>query len=98
MVAGERTALPDDTAPDTCFASADNEERRWRAEALAADYGVHPHNIATAWVLGQGFPSLALIGPRTIEEIRTTLPALGLRLTAGEIAWLNLEQDARQPG
>ena len=97
MGAGERTALPDDTAPDTCFASADNEERRRRAETLAAEYGVHPHNIATAWALGQGFPSLALIGPRTIDEIRTTLPALGLQLSAGEIAWLNLEQDARQP-
>ena len=71
--------------PRHLLASADNEERRRQAEALAADYGVHPHNIATAWVLGQGFPSLALIGPRTIEEIRTTLPALGLRLSAARL-------------
>ena len=34
-----------------------SSQRRTAAagEALAVDYGVHPHNIATAWVLGQAF-------------------------------------------
>ena len=88
---GERTELPEDTAPDTCFDSSDNAERLRRAEQLAADKGVHAHNIATAWVLGQSFPSLALIGPRTVGEITSTLPALSLELSAKELAWLNLE-------
>lgn len=88
---GERTELPEDTAPDTCFDSSDNAERLRRAEQLAADKGVHAHNIATAWVLGQSFPSLALIGPRTVGEITSTLPALSLELSAEELAWLNLE-------
>ena len=91
----ERTELPADTAPDTCFSSLGNEERRRRAETLAHERGVKTHNIATAWVLAQAFPSLALIGPRTIEEIETTLPALDLDLTEAEVAWLNLEREER---
>ena len=85
-----RSRLPADTSPETCFGSPANAERRVRAEKLAKDYGVSPHNIATAWVLGQSFPSLALVGPRSPGEIASTLPALGLKLSAAEISWLNL--------
>jgi len=88
-----RHRLPADSAPDACFGSAANEERRRRAGELAKKYGVSPHNIATAWVLAQSFPSLALIGPRSPGEIASTLPALGLELTPAETAWLNLEAD-----
>lgn len=86
-----RSRLPADTSPETCFGSSANSERRTRAEKLAKQHGVSPHNIATAWVLGQSFPSLALVGPRSPGEIASTLPALGLRLSAEEISWLNLE-------
>jgi len=47
-------------------------------------------NIAAAYVLQQHFPSFALIGPRTLDELRTTLPALGVTLTAQERAYLDL--------
>lgn len=86
-----RHRLPEDTAPDTCFSSKNNEERRRRAEKLAAEKGVSPHNIATAWVLGQSFPSFALIGPRSPGEIVSTLPGLAVTLTPEDVAWLNLE-------
>ena len=88
---GDRFELPDDTNPDACFASTDNQERRRRAAELAASKGVHAQNIATAWVLGQSFPSLAIIGPRSPGEIVTTLPALTTELSTNECAWLNLE-------
>ena len=90
-----RNRLPEDTAPETCFGSKANAERRKRAEALAAERGVSAHNIATAWVLGQTFPSLALIGPRSPGEIVSTLPGAALALSAAEVLWLNLEADAR---
>jgi predicted dehydrogenase/aryl-alcohol dehydrogenase-like predicted oxidoreductase len=90
-----RNRLPPDTAPETCFGSAANAERRRRAETLAAERGLSAHNIATAWVLAQGFPSLALIGPRSPGEIASTLPGLTAALTPSEVAWLNLESDAR---
>ena len=88
-----RNRLPADTAPETCFGSANNAERRKRAEKLAKELGVSAHNVATAWVLGQSFPSLALVGPRSPGEIASTLPGLGFKLSPGQVAWLNLEQD-----
>lgn len=90
-----RNRLPADTAPETCFGSPANAERRRRAETLATERGLSAHNIATAWVLAQPFPSLALIGPRSPGEIASTLPGLTANLTPAEVAWLNLERDAR---
>ena len=86
-----RNRLPADTAPETCFGGTDNAERRKRAEELARKYNVSAHNIATAWVLAQNFPSFALVGPRSPGEIASTLPGLGIALTVGEVNWLNLE-------
>lgn len=86
-----RDRLPADTAPETCFGSEANAERRRRAERLAAERGVTANNVALGWVLAQPFPSLALIGPRSPGEIASTLPALAVDLTPGEVAWLNLE-------
>ncbi len=90
-----RNRLPAKTAPETCFGSDANAERRRRAEALAAERGVSAHNIAMVWVLAQPFPSFALVGPRSAGEIVTTLPALQVDLTPAETAWLNLERDTR---
>jgi predicted dehydrogenase/aryl-alcohol dehydrogenase-like predicted oxidoreductase len=86
-----RNRLPHDTAPETCFGGPENAERRRRAEDLALKYKVSAHNIATAWVLAQEFPSIALVGPRSPGEIVSTLPGLDIGLTHDETKWLNLE-------
>ena len=78
-----------------CWHSADNFQRRERALVLAKEKGVEAINIALAYVLCQPFPTFALFGPRTLEEVRTSLPGLGIELTSGELAWLNLERDHR---
>ena len=88
---GLRDRLPEDTKPETCFGSEGNAERRSRAEKLGVERGVSAHNIAAAWVLAQSFPSFALVGPRNIAEIDSTLPSLGVSLSSTEVAWLNLE-------
>jgi aryl-alcohol dehydrogenase-like predicted oxidoreductase len=88
-----RNRLPADTAPETCFGSERNAERRRRAQELAEKRGVSAHNVATAWVLAQDFPSFALVGPRNAGEIASTLPGLAVQLTADEAAWLNLEDE-----
>ena len=90
-----RHRLPEATAPDACFGSDANAERRRRAGTLADELGVSPHNIATAWVLTQSFPSFALIGPRSPGEIVSTLPSLDVDLSPAELAWLNLESESR---
>jgi aryl-alcohol dehydrogenase-like predicted oxidoreductase len=86
-----RDRLPEDTRPETCFGSAANAERRRRAEELAPKRGVSANTVALAWVLGQSFPSYALVGPRDVAEIDSSLPAAKLALAPDEVKWLNLE-------
>ena len=74
-----------------CWFSDDNFERLGRARELAKKYGVSALNIALAYVLRQPFPTFPLIGPRTLRELRTSLPALHVPLTEAEVKWLNLE-------
>lgn len=78
-----------------CWDSPDNRERLSRAEDLAREKGLSPLNIALAYVLNQPFATFALIGPRTIEETRTTLGGVGVKLSPDECAWLDLETAAR---
>ena len=74
-----------------CWYSADNFRRLERVNELAQKRGVLPINIALAYVLAQPLPLFALIGPRTLQELNTTLPALKVELTPKELRWLNLE-------
>jgi len=94
-----RADVPAEAHPDRdlvrCWYSEDNFERRRRAIELAGDYGVQPINIAAAYVLNQPFPTFALIGPRVLEELRTSLPALSIELSPETLAWLNLDSDQK---
>jgi predicted dehydrogenase/aryl-alcohol dehydrogenase-like predicted oxidoreductase len=74
-----------------CWYSEDNWRRRARAVELADKRAVLPINIALAYVLCQPFPTFPIFGPRTLEETRTSLPALDVELSPEELAWLNLE-------
>ena len=71
--------------------SEDNFRRLERCRALAAKRGALPIQIALAYVLTQPFPTFPLVGPRTLAETRTSLPALDIELGREERAWLNLE-------
>jgi aryl-alcohol dehydrogenase-like predicted oxidoreductase len=72
----------------------DNFQRLERVNELARRRSFSPINIALAYVLAQPFPTFALIGPRTLAETRTSLPALDVRLSPQECRWLNLETDS----
>jgi len=87
-------ARPDDRSDAElvrCWYADDNFRRLERCQSLAAKRKVLPIQIALAYVLTQPFPTFPLIGPRTPAETRTSLPALDIRLTPKERAWLNLE-------
>ncbi len=77
-----------------CWDSAENRERRRRAEELGAAKGVSPINIALAYVLSQPYRAFALFGPRAIDETRSSLPGVSLTLTLEELAWLDLGSSA----
>jgi len=89
--------LRQDTELVRCWYSPDNFERKRRAALLAEERGVSPLNIALAYVLAQAFPTFALIGPQTLEELHTSLPALHVALSPEDCAWLNLERASRSP-
>ena len=78
-----------------CWVSDANLERRRRCFELAGEKGFDPINVAAAWVLRQPFPSIALIGPRTLAELRSSLPGLKVELSDAEHRWLDLKADSR---
>jgi aryl-alcohol dehydrogenase-like predicted oxidoreductase len=69
-----------------------NFQRLERAQRLAEEKGVTTTQIALAYVLCQPINIYALIGPRTIEETRTSLMALDVTLSSEELRYLNLEE------
>lgn len=89
--------LPGKAAPDKLddpemvrwWYSPENFTRLDRANDMARRLNTLPINIALAWVLHQPFPTFALIGPRTLEETRSTLGALSVSLTQADVRWLS---------
>jgi predicted dehydrogenase/aryl-alcohol dehydrogenase-like predicted oxidoreductase len=65
-----------------------NFARRDRAVELAAQLGKSPIHVALAYVLAQPFPSIPLIGPRTLAELDDSCKALDINLTPEQVAWL----------
>lgn len=73
--------------------SDDNFERRRRAYLVAEKLGVTPTAISLAYVLNQPFPSFALIGPQSLEELHSSFQALKVPMTEPLRHYLNLEVD-----
>lgn len=67
-----------------------NRERLRRATDLGRRNGCSANQVALAWVLDQPFPTWALVGPRTVRELRESVAALEISLTAEEHRWLDL--------
>lgn len=65
-----------------------------RFEKLCADSGLEPADVALAWLLANPVVTAPIIGPRTLEQLRTSIGALELRLDADMLAKL----DAIFPG
>lgn len=73
--------------------SSDNFARKERAVELARQLNVDPMAVALAYVLHQPFPTFPLIGPRTLDETRSSMAALEIQLTQQQMRRLNLEAD-----
>jgi len=78
------------SGPLSCFDSKDNRERRKRANEFGKYENVTAQNVAGAWTLNQPFPSYALIGPRKIDEIDSSLLNLNIKINKEKSKWLNL--------
>jgi predicted dehydrogenase/aryl-alcohol dehydrogenase-like predicted oxidoreductase len=69
--------------------SEQNFQRRDRAIELGQRLGKSPIHVALAYVLAQPFPSVPLIGPRTLDELDDSLRALDISLSKDDLEWLD---------
>ena len=88
FLTGAAAAAHSDPQVQRVWHSESNWSRLRRLEELAARRSVAPASLAIAYVLHQPFPTLALIGPRSLEELRRTLGALELALSDEDVAYL----------
>ena len=72
-----------------CWYNDKNFARRDRAIELANKLGHNPIHVALAFVLAQPFPSVPLIGPRTLGELDDSLKAFEIKLTPEQVSWLD---------
>ena len=79
------------SGPLSCYDSEDNRERKKRVFELASKMNFDSQNIAGAWPIHLKFPSFALIGPRTIDELVSSLKNLDVELSDEQVNWLNLK-------
>jgi aryl-alcohol dehydrogenase-like predicted oxidoreductase len=77
--------------PALVYDNAANRERRARAERLGRERGASANAVALAWVFAQPFPTVAVVGPHSVEHLHASLEALEVELSADEARWLNLE-------
>jgi aryl-alcohol dehydrogenase-like predicted oxidoreductase len=66
----------------TPYAGPDADVRIAAIQEVAADLGATPNQTVLAWMLHRADPvRVPLIGPRTMEQLESVLPALDLKLT-----------------
>jgi aryl-alcohol dehydrogenase-like predicted oxidoreductase len=70
------------------YYNEENWARKARATQLAKEKEATANQVALAYVLHQAFPVFPLFGPRTLDELASSLPALDISLTPDEIRWL----------
>jgi 1-deoxyxylulose-5-phosphate synthase len=71
------------------FETAENRARLARAEELGSRLGATATQVALAWVLQQPFSTYAVVGPRSVSELRACVDALELTLSEDELRWLD---------
>ncbi len=70
------------------YDSALNRARAERAARVAEDLGVPVEAVGLAFLFTRGFPLCALVGPKTMEQLTSTLTAADLKLSDQEISFL----------
>jgi len=75
---------------------ADHQKPLKAYEALCKEIGFNPAQIALAWLLHNPIVSAPIIGPRTLQQLESSLPALEIEL--GEEVLAKLDQIWPGPG
>jgi aryl-alcohol dehydrogenase-like predicted oxidoreductase len=92
LLAGSRPASPTDMRAHFPRFQGENLRRNLKLvdalRGIAAAKNTTPSQVAIAWVLSRGADIIPLIGARRREQLRDSLAALDLKLTAEELARL----------
>jgi aryl-alcohol dehydrogenase-like predicted oxidoreductase len=80
----------DDTVRRVYFSDG-NWERLRRARDLGDRLGFTPTEIAVAWLLHLPIPVFPLVGPATVEELRSSIRATQVELSPQDVRWLDLQ-------
>lgn len=91
LASSPEEATPKQRSLARSYLSPRNKLRHERAAQLARELGRTPNEIALAWVWSQSFPSVAIIGPRSLEQLQSSLRAADLKLSPKQAAWLEGE-------
>jgi aryl-alcohol dehydrogenase-like predicted oxidoreductase len=71
------------------FAGPDAQARLAAVDEVSAELGVTPNQLVLAWLLHQPAPRMVpLIGPRTMAQFESALPALSVKLGGDQLARL----------
>jgi aryl-alcohol dehydrogenase-like predicted oxidoreductase len=70
------------------YDSATNQERYRRATELAKRYDVSITTISLSYLMSQPFPTVPIVGPKTMAQLEDCLADVYLRLTLDEVAYL----------
>ena len=87
MAEGTAGAVTSGRAADGARASTGPPSRRTRS--CCADLGHDPADVALAWLLSRPGVTAPIIGPRTIEQLDSTLGALTVELDEATLAALD---------
>lgn len=79
----------------TTYANEENFRRLDRVQQLADEKGLSIPQVATAYVMSYPLNIFALVGCQTADEFKANMAASEIRLTAAEMAWLELKSDSR---
>jgi len=77
-----------------CYCYPQNFDRVERAEELAQQKGLTVAQIAVAYILSYPLDIFALVGAATPDECKKNIEAASVKLTPGELAYLDLRADS----
>jgi aryl-alcohol dehydrogenase-like predicted oxidoreductase len=85
-------ASPFDRRMMEVYGNEANFERLRRAKELGEAQGDYTAvEVALAWLLRKPYPLVPIVGPRTRDEMASSIRAVGLPLNDADCRWLNLE-------
>jgi aryl-alcohol dehydrogenase-like predicted oxidoreductase len=86
----ERSSATDPAARQTAQAyfTEENFQRLDRVRKLADELGRSPNEVALAYLFGQTFPVVAIVGSRTAEQLTSSCAAADLTLTDAQIRFV----------